>query len=165
MKIGVIADTHGYFHPRLKQVFRGVDRIIHAGDMGGAEVFDRLEKLAPVTAVRGNYDPNPDPRLLPDPSLLELDGIPTLLTHRLLTFEWNSGKQEFARLVKRFAGHPRLIIFGHTHFPVAEEVDGLYFFNPGYCGPDPNEWDPSVGILDLAAGKISGRIIRLNRLS
>jgi len=165
MKVGVIADTHGFLHPQVPEVFQGVDRILHAGDVGGREVFQKLHLIAPVIGVRGNYDQELAGHLLPDPSLIDLDGIPTLLTHRLIAFEWSSGKEEFARAVRQFAGHPKLIIFGHTHFPVAEEVDGLYFLNPGYCGPDPLEWEPSVGILDLQEGKVSGKIISLKNRS
>ncbi len=35
---------------------QGVDHIIHAGDIDKKEVLDELEKIAPVTAVRGNAD-------------------------------------------------------------------------------------------------------------
>ena len=165
MKVGVIADTHGFFHPQIPGVFQGVDRILHAGDVGSHEVFRRLQQIAPLIGVRGNYDQELASHLLPDPSLIDLDGIPTLLTHRLIAFEWSTGKEAFARAVHKFVGHPKLIIFGHTHFPVAEEVDHLYFLNPGYCGPDPLEWEPSVGILELHAGEISGKIINLKSRS
>jgi hypothetical protein len=161
MKIGVIADTHGVLHPEVLPVFQGVDRIIHAGDIGGADLLSRLHRLAPVVAVRGNYDKELDPRLLPDPSLIDLDGIPALLTHRLVSFEWSQGKALFARILEKFPQQPRLVIFGHTHFPVAETVEGVYFFNPGYCGPDPLEGDPSVGLLTLEGGEIMGRIVKL----
>ncbi len=56
MLIGVISDTHGYFDPRLPDVFRGVERILHAGDIGSLEVVERLEAIAPVVAVHGNMD-------------------------------------------------------------------------------------------------------------
>jgi len=56
MRIGVVSDTHGYLNPRVVEVLEGVDRILHAGDIGSQEVILRLEAVAPVTAVRGNND-------------------------------------------------------------------------------------------------------------
>jgi uncharacterized protein len=163
MKIGVIADTHGVLYPEVAQIFQGVDRIIHAGDIGGDNVLFHLHQLGPVVAVRGNYDQDRDLQLLPDPSMIELDGLPTLLTHRLVSFEWSQGKALFARMLEKFPLKPRIVIFGHTHFPVAESVEGVYFFNPGYCGPDPLEGEPSVGILTIEGGEITGRIVKLER--
>ena len=165
MKVGVIADTHGVLLTQAREALAGVDQIVHAGDVGGREVLLALKRIAPVTAVRGNYDPEGELDLLPDPALITLDGVSALLTHRMLMFEWNSGKAHFASMVAKFSGHPQLVIFGHTHFPVAEEVEGIYFLNPGYCGPDPKEWDPSVGILTLESGRISGEIIELKSRS
>ena len=163
MKVGVIADTHGVLPPEVLQIFQGVDRIIHAGDIGGADLLLRLRQLAPVVAVRGNYDQELDQHLLPDPSLIDLAGIPTLLTHRLIFFDWDQSKTLFARTLEKFPQQPRLVIFGHTHVPVAESVEGVFFFNPGYCGPDPLEGEPSVGILTIEDGEITGRIVKLEK--
>jgi len=54
--IGVISDTHGYVDPRVIDLFAGVDHILHAGDIGPPSVVMQLERIAPVTAVRGNCD-------------------------------------------------------------------------------------------------------------
>jgi hypothetical protein len=54
--IGVISDTHGYVDPRVFELFAGVDHILHAGDIGPPGVVLQLERIAPVTAVRGNCD-------------------------------------------------------------------------------------------------------------
>ncbi|MGD9851400.1 MAG: metallophosphoesterase family protein [Nitrospirales bacterium] len=51
--IGVISDTHGLVRPQVFEVFQGVQLIIHAGDIGNAEVLTKLESIAPVIAVRG----------------------------------------------------------------------------------------------------------------
>ncbi len=52
MRIGVVSDTHGYLNPRVVDVLEGVDRILHAGDIGSQEVILGLETVAPVTAGR-----------------------------------------------------------------------------------------------------------------
>ncbi|MBU2601551.1 MAG: metallophosphatase family protein, partial [Actinobacteria bacterium] len=54
--VGIISDTHGVLDPRVIDVFSGVTHIIHAGDVGAAEVLTGLSRIAPVTAVRGNMD-------------------------------------------------------------------------------------------------------------
>ncbi|MBO5754004.1 MAG: metallophosphoesterase family protein [Proteobacteria bacterium] len=56
MKLGIISDTHGFFHPALPEVFAGVDYILHAGDVGRATVIRDLDRIAPTIAVRGNID-------------------------------------------------------------------------------------------------------------
>ena len=46
--IGVISDTHGLYRPEISEIFNGVDYIIHAGDVGGIWVLDKLKEIAPV---------------------------------------------------------------------------------------------------------------------
>jgi len=56
MKIGLVADTHGFFDPRLTERLAGVEAILHAGDVGPREILETLALIAPVFAVRGNTD-------------------------------------------------------------------------------------------------------------
>ena len=56
MLVGVISDTHGLLRPEAIELLRGSEHIIHAGDIGAPEIIPALEKLAPVTAIRGNID-------------------------------------------------------------------------------------------------------------
>ena len=58
-RIGVISDTHGLLRPEAEQRLAGVAHIIHAGDIGRPEVIDRLRRIAPVVAIRGNVDNGP----------------------------------------------------------------------------------------------------------
>ena len=119
-RIGVIGDTHGLVHPSLPQVFSGVDEIIHAGDVDRLRVLEALSAIAPVRGVKGNYDTEPGlkKRLLPDPSGIKVAGCQALLTHRMFTMGWDSHKQLIAEYLNKGGQTPRLVIFGHTHFPV-----------------------------------------------
>ena len=74
MKLGILSDTHGYFHPELTRVFAGVDYILHAGDIGLECVIKSLEQIAPVIAVRGNID-GEDFYFTPKIEHRELDGL------------------------------------------------------------------------------------------
>ena len=56
MKLGILSDTHGYLHPAFKDLFKDVDYILHAGDIGTPDVLRQLEAIAPTVAVRGNID-------------------------------------------------------------------------------------------------------------
>ena len=58
-RIGVISDTHGLVRPEVARAFDGVDLILHAGDVGTAEVLKELSSIARVIAVRGNNDKGP----------------------------------------------------------------------------------------------------------
>src|SRR5271166_5363246 len=53
MKIGVISDTHGLLRPEVAPALAGVERILHLGDVGAMSILKELEKIAPVTAIRG----------------------------------------------------------------------------------------------------------------
>ncbi|HUT53980.1 MAG TPA: metallophosphoesterase family protein [bacterium] len=162
-RIGIIGDTHGFLPAGVARVFQGVERIIHAGDVGDIAVIRSLERIAPVTGVRGNYDTSPElaQLLLPDPSGIEIAGLPAMLTHRMFTLGWNENKQTIASLMAQGPSPPRLVVFGHTHFSVCEELHGIWFINPGYCGPDPLEGPKSVAVLTIEDDRISARIIPL----
>ena len=56
MRVGVVSDTHGLFDRALLRHLAGVERILHAGDIGCASVIEQLDVIAPVTAVSGNVD-------------------------------------------------------------------------------------------------------------
>src|SRR3972149_60043 len=68
--VGVISDTHGLLRPEVIMELTGSDLIIHAGDIGGPEILDRLRKIASVVAVRGNADRGPWAKTLPTADFL-----------------------------------------------------------------------------------------------
>ena len=80
MRIGIVSDTHGLLRKEVVEGLRGVDHIIHAGDIDKKEVLDELEKIAPVTAVRGNADKD-WAVYLPEKALLEFEGNKIYVIH------------------------------------------------------------------------------------
>jgi len=162
MKLGVISDTHGFFHPRIPEAFAGVEKIIHAGDLGGKHVFQKLSAIAPVTLVRGNHEPDEIPGSLPDPSSILLADKKVLLTHRLITMTWEYFKDALSHLdpLPFFPGFD-LVIFGHSHFPVWDKVQEMYFLNPGYAGADHLEGHATAALLEIARDSIQAEILRL----
>ena len=143
MRIGVIADTHSLLRPEVEQVFTGVDHILHAGDIGRMEVIETLRRIAPVTYVDGNNDSADGYDIV----RLDLGGKRVLLTH-ILPRPRDLGSHVRKSLAKQEAD---LVIFGHSHLPHDEMVDGVHFFNPASAGPRRFDLPVSVGILEIGA--------------
>ncbi|MFB6273411.1 MAG: metallophosphoesterase family protein, partial [Salinibacter sp.] len=73
--LGIVSDTHGYFHPNLPDDLAGVDRILHAGDAGDPAILDGLGAVAPVTAVWGNVDGASIRRRIPEHQRVTVEGL------------------------------------------------------------------------------------------
>jgi putative phosphoesterase len=81
--VGVISDTHGLLRPEAVAALEGVDAIVHAGDIGSAEILDALRRIAPVLAVRGNNDRDAWAASLPDIAKTEIGGTRIWVVHDL----------------------------------------------------------------------------------
>jgi putative phosphoesterase len=136
----VIADTHGLVHDRVADVFGGVDRIVHAGDIGGAHVLKALRALAPVVSTRGNNDDATGE----DIRRVTIGGLRVLLTHIL-----PRPRRPAARVVESLRRRPAdFVVFGHSHLPHHETIDGVVYFNPASAGPRRFDLPVAVGIIE-----------------
>lgn len=129
--------------PRLPdavgRVFAGVDLILHAGDVGELWVLDELSAFAPVVAVHGNDETAEAQRELPYQQLLALAGRRLLLWHSHYPDRaqelasrvdaWEPGLQRQAARARRAGAE--LLVYGHTHIPMALEFEGVLLVNPG----------------------------------
>ncbi len=143
-RIGVLSDTHGYFHPALAREFEGVDLILHGGDVGGDEILDRLEAIAPVMAVSGNVDGSPTDRR-PLRRTIETPLGRIGLTHGHLREAPSTDRSALVRSFAEFA--PAVIIYGHSHIPKLEWIGEVRVFNPGAAGRARFSQKPTVGIV------------------
>jgi putative phosphoesterase len=158
MKIGVISDTHSYLDPKVLTLLAGVDHILHAGDVGMPRVLFDLERIAPVTAVGGNTDdPGLHYRLT---ELVELGGRKFLVHHIVKPRELNVPIE--ARLARE---KPDVVVFGHTHKPFCETIDGRLYFNPGYAGKPRFNLERTVGILHCDEKGIRAEHLRLGPIA
>ena len=147
MRLGVIADTHGLLRPEVFDAFAEVDHILHAGDVGPADLLTELEALAPVTAVYGNTDGMELRRRLPQVGELRLDGFDIVVTHG---DQFGSPTPEALNAAFPDA---QIIVYGHTHRPLLTVVDVVVtVMNPGGAGARRFSLPPSVGILELEPG-------------
>src|SRR3954467_1456752 len=104
-RIGIISDTHGLLRPDAERALKGVNHIIHAGDIGRPEIVEALRRIAPVTAIRGNVDSGEWAREYPDTQLVHLAGKSIYVLHDLKTLNVDAG-----------AGVD-VMISGHSHVP------------------------------------------------
>lgn len=144
IRIGVIADTHGTLHPRIPELFRGVDHIVHAGDIGGESILEQLRELAPVTYVEGNNDT----RAGYDVARVTVAGLRILVTH-ILPRPSRPGRHVRESLATEPAD---VVVFGHSHLPHDEERDGIVYFNPASAGPRRFDLPRSAAMFELDRG-------------
>ena len=99
MAIGVISDTHGLLRPEAKEALRGSELILHAGDLGSAEVLRDLKRIALVIAVRGNVDVEPWAKQLPMVEVAEHDGKNLYMLHRIADLDLKPQAAGFAAVI------------------------------------------------------------------
>jgi putative phosphoesterase len=148
--IGVISDTHGLLRPEAAELLRGSEHIIHAGDIGSPEIIPALERIAPVTAIRGNIDTQAWTRRFPETEVAELAGLHIYVIHDLNALDLDPKAAGFAA-----------VISGHSHQPKQDIKDGVLYFNPGSAGPRRFTLPISVGKLEIVDGMINATILNL----
>jgi putative phosphoesterase len=150
VRVGLISDTHGLVRPEALEALRGVAHILHAGDIGGATVIEALEKVAPVTAIRGNNDADAWGRSFPDTDLVELDGTWIYLVHDLGDLD-----------IDPVAAGVNVVMSGHSHKPAVFEEGDVLYVNPGSAGPRRFTLPISVAHLIIDASGARAEIVPL----
>lgn len=146
----MISDTHGLLRPAALDNLRGVHAIVHAGDVGDAEILTQLRQVAPVTAVRGNIDTAAWSENLPETEVLEIGGVSLYVLHNVQELDLDPSAAGFAA-----------VIFGHSHKPVIEMRKDVLFFNPGSAGPRRLRLPISLGKLTVRKEKVRAELIEL----
>ncbi len=138
LRIGLIADTHGLLRPEALAALQGVDHLIHAGDIGGPQILAELERIAPLSVVRGNNDAEAWADGIPESLTLRFGAISLYVLHDL----------------KQLAIDPKaegidVVIAGHSHKPLHDVRDGVLYLNPGSAGPRRFKLPISVALLHI----------------
>ena len=157
VRIGVVSDTHDKVDPALLKLFKGVDFILHGGDIAGPEVLVALEKLAPVRAVRGNNDDGPWAEALPAARVERFLEVPVLVVHILGSVAAPSLPVQFLLEAEK----PRVVVSGHSHEALLAVKDGMLFFNPGSAGPARFKLKPAAGLLTVEMNKVHAELFAL----
>ena len=191
MRIGLISDTHIPYDaealpPKVKELFRGVDLILHAGDIYFSSVLDELEEIAPVLAARGDDDSPSINGRVKEKHVLNFEGFSLWLSHDLPYFSlhslhsypfssrslrallyrhYASSDQEAEETLGEVVAHedvPDILVFGHTHEALLRRVQGLLFINPGSATfPRYKHELGTVAMLTISPGKAEAEIIQL----
>jgi putative phosphoesterase len=148
--IGVISDTHGLLRPEALEALRGVEHILHAGDVGEPSILDALRALAPVTAISGNIDVNGPCSYLPPTEVVTLHGHTIYMLHDRHALDLNPAAAGFSA-----------VISGHSHRPLIEWRQGVLFMNPGSAGPRRFSLPISLGLLTIQADSLEPRLVTL----
>jgi putative phosphoesterase len=148
--IGLISDTHGLLRPEAIAALHGVDMIIHAGDVGRADILDELQRIAPTVAVRGNVDRGAWAASLPATQTVEVGGARIHVLHDV-----------HALAIDPIAAGVQAVIFGHSHRPLVEERHGVLFVNPDAAGPRRFRLPVTVGRLIVAGSELHAEIVEL----
>lgn len=148
--IGVISDTHGLLRPEVISNFKGVDYILHAGDIGSKSILEQLENIAPVVAVTGNTD---NPVFFPDlyeTAILDTGKKVIYLIHNINELDLDP-----------VAAGISVVVYGHSHKASAETKNGVLFFNPGSAGPRRLNLPVSLGFILIKSNQIETRVVDL----
>jgi putative phosphoesterase len=148
--VGVISDTHGLLRPQAIDALRGSDVIIHAGDVGNADVIDRLGGIAPTFVVRGNIDKGQWAARLPTTELVAIGELHFLVLHEISQLELDPAVAGFAA-----------VVFGHSHQPSIETRQGVLFLNPGSAGPRRFKLPVTVARVRASGRRLSPEIVQL----
>jgi len=159
--VGVISDTHIPQFKKLPEAiwehFTGIELIIHAGDLSILSVIDELETIAPVVAVQGNVEEEEVILRLPIKREVVVGFCRIGILHIL------GDSHNRVKVARQEFPEARVVVFGHSHIPWNQDVDGQLLFNPGSATDRRRQPQCSIGMLyiDDDAKSVYGEIIRL----
>jgi len=161
MRIGVISDTHipdkcEHIPDVILEAFKNMDMVIHVGDLVNLKVVEELESVCPkVLAVSGNMDRKEVTKIYPSKQVIEIAGFKIGLMHG-----YGAPVNLINVLKDAFKDEPcDVIIFGHSHKAMNENIGGVLFFNPGSATDFLCEAN-SYGIIEINKG-INAKIIQI----
>lgn len=120
-RIAVISDTHGLLRPEIIEKIKDCEQIFHAGDIDRQEVIQQLEERAPLQVVRGNADKE-WAKEIPETKEFDIYGFRIFMVHN-------------KKFIKKDLSDVDVVIYGHSHIYEAREKEGVFYLNPGSCGP------------------------------
>ncbi|UPJ46514.1 metallophosphoesterase family protein [Bradyrhizobium sp. 200] len=152
LRIGIVSDTHGLLRPEAEQGLAGVAHIIHAGDIGRADVLVRLRRIAPVTAIRGNIDTADWAKHYPDTRAVQLGERSFYVLHDLQALQIDPAVCGID-----------VVVSGHSHRPRIQTIDDVLYLNPGSAGPRRFKLPVTLATLEITSSGLRPVIHDLSR--
>lgn len=149
--VGLVSDTHGLLRPEALEALRGVELIVHAGDVGAGAVLERLAEIAPVAAIRGNNDRGSWADALPQTRVVEVGDTLLYVVHDVAELELDPVAAGF-----------HVVVSGHSHRPRVDRRGGVLFVNPGSIGPRRFTLPIALARLRVSASGIDATIVELS---
>jgi len=149
-RVGVISDTHGLMRPEALAALKDSELIIHAGDIGKADVLDSLNRIAPLLAIRGNNDREAWAKGMAEVLNLQVNGVKFQVIHNVHEIEEDP-----------IEGKISVVISGHSHQPSVVKRDEILFVNPGSAGPRRFKLPVSVARIHLTKNNLRAAIVEL----
>ena len=149
-RVGLISDTHGLLRPEAVAFLRGSDVIVHAGDIGDANVLKELRALAPVTAVRGNNDTGPWAKAIPETQVLQVGDVAIYVIHDVAELDRDPVAARF-----------HVVVSGHSHKPMVQTRNDVLYVNPGSAGPRRFRLPIAVAELEITGLSVNAKLVEL----
>ncbi|MEC9446550.1 MAG: metallophosphoesterase family protein, partial [Chloroflexota bacterium] len=164
---------------KILEALKGVDMILHCGDLECLGVLDYLEEVAPLLAVRGYEDPVEEgERLALTTRVVKVEGVSIGMIHDIqwpgpkiqtspdgadLILPEANGREIMAR---KFKEPVDIVLYGDTHEEIVTYWDGIMIMNPGsptYPGKRHKRGAlGTLGILEIDGEDVAGRIVELD---
>ncbi len=131
-KIGLLSDTHYTFDEPLREFFKDVDEIWHAGDIGTLAIADAIAAFKPLRAVWGNIDGADVRRAHPKFQLFDCEHERVLMMH--IGGYPKRYTPEAQALIREHK--PTIFISGHSHIlkVIYDNQHQHLHLNPGGAG-------------------------------
>lgn len=155
-RVGLISDTHGLLRPQVLEIFAGVDRILHAGDVEDPDILIELGAIAPVSAVWGNVDGWDVREVTAERRTIEVERV---------TFHVVHGHQypaANAEVIAPAIEGADVVVFGHSHRPEIARIGRRLAINPGSAGPRRFTLPVTVAIAEVDGARVDARIVELD---
>lgn len=150
LTIGLISDTHGLLRTEALGALRGVDYLVHAGDIGSQDILASLRGIAPLTAVRGNNDTADWAADVPLLNTLCVGSVGIQVVHEILHLKGQT-----------LLDGTRAVVYGHSHRPAIDLRNGVLYVNPGSAGPRRFKLPVTVALLRVAGESLDAEIVAL----
>lgn len=109
-----------------------------------------LEEIAEVVAVRGNVDRGTWASKLKDIAYVDVEGTRICVVH------------DRSRLSDAAPSRAGVVIYGHSHKPHIEWVQGVLYLNPGSAGPRRFGLPVSMALLHVDPAGLRPELIELS---